>query len=175
MVMRTLSLDRFFLALPLVLVSIAACEDSPSEPSVDAAVDARTDASDAEGPVMCSVTSLCRFTSKEGRLEARMASVPNFCTHQKWPNSASAGLYEVCIVDPQGVAYRMMIGGSVLIDMPGWTHSAYGGVVIPSTLAPAGTALCNQISSSFAFNQCPAPNAGVSDGGADTADAATGG
>ncbi len=161
-------------ALALLLGAGPACDDTSTSPT-DAASDVAPDTSEAEGPVVCSTWSMCRFKSAGGQLKTQTAAVPNFCSHQKWPTHPSAGLYEICLVDPAGNGYIATIGGSVLIDMPGWTHSAYGGVVIPSTLTPAGTTLCNQALSMGWSNSCPVGDA-VPDGGSDAAtDADAGG
>lgn len=180
--MKTLFAPDLLLKVLLGLAPAMGCNESMPElesgDAMRAATDSAADTLAAEGPVMCSTRSVCQFTWQQGQPRAGMATIANFCTHQKWPTHPSAGVYQVCLVDPQNNVYRIMLGGSVLIDMPGWTHSAYGGVPLASTLTPAGSAFCNQLDATVPFNQCPVVPASspLVDGGLDAnADVAPGG
>lgn len=49
----------------------------------------------------------------------------------------SSGLHVVCLVSPEGALYNAWVQGSSVIEGTGWTHSAYGNGLVPSTLSEA--------------------------------------
>ena len=166
--MASSAMRHAFWLAGLAACAVLGCSDDVDLPQqTDAASDGGPSSLDvsptdgAESPVRCTARALCRVSAQGAWLSVAPVTIPHFCTRERFPSSPSAGVYPVCLVDPQGNAHLTYLGGSELLEMPGWTHDAYGGVVIPSTLSAAGEVLCARVRMSLAPNQCPASDAGL--------------
>lgn len=60
------------------------------------------------------------------------------------PDVPSSSRYVVCLMSPDGVLYHAFVYGASSIQGDGWSHSAYGNGLVPSTLTPSESELCSQ-------------------------------
>jgi hypothetical protein len=95
--------------------------------------------------VTCGATSVCVISEDGGMPRLVPQRIESLCTGQLLPQKASAGLYQVCLVGPDGSLFLTIAGGSNSYEMDGFTHSAYGGGNIHSTLSPADEPRCTEI------------------------------
>jgi hypothetical protein len=100
------------------------------------------DAGDEAGPLVCADRPVCQVDLAAAT--AHPQTLRDFCTREKWPSHASTGLWPACVVDPDGRLYLLWLGGSQLVDMPGWTHDAYGGPTIEASADAGDLARCRQ-------------------------------
>jgi hypothetical protein len=154
--MRTKS--RFLVSLGLA--AIAACGDDAATPGVplDGGIDGGSDGGIDGGSVPdgsadsgsggrdasaedCERKKLC---SEDGRL----VDVDGLCTRECYGTTGkgctrSAGLYFVCIVDPNGTLfYSSQWGGDFVVSSPRWTVSGWSNGLVPSTLSEVDGARC---------------------------------
>ena len=59
------------------------------------------------------------------------------------PPPQSSGLYDVCLVGPDGRLYLTVLSGSADLEAEGWTHSGYGGVQAETTLSHDDQVRCS--------------------------------
>lgn len=89
----------------------------------------------------CNTVAACRVDLDAGAIGAQ-ATVDGVCWSN--PPPRAAGLYDVCLVAPDGTLYLTVMSGSTLLTGEGWTHSGYGNSIHPSTLSPKDGERCNQ-------------------------------
>jgi hypothetical protein len=148
------------LLLPLVITAchgpdsggtvVVPDKDAPLDTAQSRTGDTPPDGGEQPGPIGCGDHAACKITFGN-TASGTPTKVANFCTREKWPTHASAGLWPACVVDPDGTVYLMYLGGSQLIEMAGWTHGGYGGPTIESTLTPANLDRCRTAESMVAL------------------------
>jgi hypothetical protein len=118
-------------------ITMAACGGSGDEP----------------GPLECSDRPACQVDPAATTGQA--ATLQRFCTREKWPTHPSAGLWPACVVDPGGRLYLLWLGGSQIVEMPGWTHDAYGGPTIDATARGDDLVRCQNAMTAIALLPTP--------------------
>jgi hypothetical protein len=94
--------------------------------------------------------------------------VAGVCAVEGLPSHPGAGIWEPCLVGPDGSLYVAWVGGTEEIKAPaGWTHSAYG-LQLASTLSSADEARCSQAKAVLGAPPRDPPGT-CGDGGADAA------
>lgn len=113
------------------LVSVPGCDDGEDRR------DARLDSGVADAGI-CATVTMC--------LDGAPTQVDDVCIGLAIPTgmNPSAGLYHVCQVDPRGRLLLFVLRGDQVVTNSGWTHSASGNGLVPSTLSAADEARCTQ-------------------------------
>lgn len=136
----------------LLLAVVGCASSSPPEnaaPTPDARAEDSREAGQAgeaggaeePGPISCSDRPACQVAVGD-KVTWQPATVSRFCSRERWPTHASSGLWPACLIDQAGTVYLMWLGGSELIEMPGWTHGPYGGPTIDGTTSAADGEKC---------------------------------
>jgi hypothetical protein len=117
--------------------------------------------SSGDASLECKTRTLCAVEQTASGLSAALQPVDEFCMRETLPESPSAGIYLICVVNPASELFLIWDGGSRVLEMAGWTHSGYGGGNIKSTLNEQDELRC-QDARGFALEQASGQPAGCS-------------